>query len=82
MTTLAKTLSFDEDQVWVALSDGRTLGIPLMSFPRLLNATPTQRLKYEISHEGLHWDEIDEDISVPGLLAGRGDQMRRAATAA
>jgi Protein of unknown function (DUF2442) len=82
MTTSAKSLRFDDDSMWVELADGRTLGIPLAWFPRLLHATRTQRLKYEISAEGLHWDELDEDISVAGLLAGLGDQTHPAPKAA
>lgn len=75
MSTSAKTLSFDDHTMWVELSDGRTLGVPLAWFPRLLHATPEQRNQYRISvtGNGLHWDGIDEDISVAGLLAGRGD---------
>ena len=60
--------------MWVELSDARTLGVPLAWFPRLLDATPAQRERVEISRKGLHWEELDEDISVAGLLAGRGDQ--------
>jgi hypothetical protein len=63
--------------MWVDLTDGRTLGVPLAWFPRLLNATPKQREAFEISRLGLHWEEIDEDISISGLLAGRGDITRR-----
>jgi len=74
MSISAKALRFDDDNMWVDLSDGRTLGIPLAWFPRLLHATPEQRKRYEISGVGLHWEELDEDISVAGLLAGRGDQ--------
>jgi hypothetical protein len=74
MIISAKSLRFDEDSMWVELIDGRTLGIPLAWFPRLLHATPAQRLNYEISVGGLHWEELEEDISVAGLLAGRGDQ--------
>jgi len=59
--------------MWVDLEDDRTLGIPLAWFPRLLHATPAQRNDYELSRMGIHWDEIDEDISIAGLLAGRGD---------
>jgi len=66
----------------VSLSDGRTLGVPLEWFPRLLHATPEQRLVYELSPRGLHWDKLDEDISVAGLLAGLGDQTRQPAKAA
>ena len=67
---------FDRDSFWVDLDDGRTIGIPLAWFPRLLHATPEQRDKVELSRAGLHWIEIDEDISVAGLLAGRGDMTR------
>ena len=61
--------------MWVSLTDGRQLGIPLAFFPRLLHAAPEQRTAYVISGggAGLHWDELDEDISVSGLLAGKGD---------
>ena len=59
--------------MWVELSDGRTIGIPLAWFPRLLHANQDQLLNYELSVNGIHWDEIDEDISIDGLLAGRGD---------
>jgi hypothetical protein len=57
--------------MWVELSDGRTLGVPLAWFPRLQKATPEQRANVEISLVGLHWDEIDEAVSLAGLLAGR-----------
>ena len=68
----ASKLFFDDDNLWLILKDGRQLSIPLVYFPRLLNATLEQRLKYEISGGGicLHWDELDEDISVPSLLTG------------
>jgi hypothetical protein len=59
--------------MWVELSDGRTLGVPLAWFPRLLRATPEQREEVRLSRRGLHWDTLDEDISVAGLLAGQSD---------
>jgi hypothetical protein len=61
--------------MWVSLADGRQLGVPLAYFPRLLRATAQQRESFVISGggTGLHWDELDEDISVPALLAGKGD---------
>ncbi|MDB5690370.1 MAG: hypothetical protein JWL91_2246 [Sphingomonas bacterium] len=65
---------FDEYSFWVDLDDGRTLGIPLAWFPRLLHATPAQRAAVSLSRAGLHWEEIDEDVSVAGLIAGRGDE--------
>jgi hypothetical protein len=78
MSISATAVRFDEYTMWVDLSDGRTLGVPLAWFPRLLNATSAQRDHVELSRTGLHWEEIDEDISVAGLLAGRGDMTRRA----
>lgn len=77
MTTSPKNITFDADSFWVELSDGRTLGIPLAWYPRLLNATAEQLTDHELSPRGIHWDALDEDISVDGLLAGRGDQTRR-----
>lgn len=73
---------FDDDSFWVDLADGRTLGVPLAWFPRLLHATPEDREKVELSPDGLHWEEIDEDISIAGLLAGRGDMTRARKSAA
>lgn len=80
MSTLAIEASatkvwFDEYNMWINLSDGRQLSVPLEYFPRLLNATKSQREKYVLSGNGtgIHWEEIDEDISVPGLLLGNKD---------
>jgi len=72
----ASRVWFDRENMWVSLTDGRQLSIPLTYFPRLLNATSEQKEKYEISGGGvgLHWEEIDEDISVPGLLLGDKDR--------
>ena len=78
----ATHVRFDTDSMWVSLSDGRELGVPLAWFPRLLHATPEQRLQVRISTRGLHWEELDEDISVVGLLAGLGDQTRSATAVA
>jgi hypothetical protein len=67
--------------MWVDLSDGRQLGVPLAYFPRLLQAKPEERDSFVISGggSGLHWDELDEDISVKNLLLGIRDQTRRVA---
>lgn len=78
----ATAVRFDEATMWVDLDDGRTLGVPLVWFPRLLDGTPEQRSAVDIGTVGLHWDELDEDISVAGLLAGRGDQTVRQPRAA
>jgi hypothetical protein len=76
MTISATCVRFDDHVMWVELSDGRTLGVPLAWFPRLLRATPAEREQVELSSVGLHWEAIDEDISIAGLLAGRGDVSR------
>ena len=62
---------FDEDNLWVLLADGRTIGVPLVWFPRLLHAGQAARECFELSARGIHWDQLDEDISVQGLLASR-----------
>ena len=67
---------FDADSMWVELSDGRVIGVPLVWFPRLLHSTTQQKEQVRMSSHGLHWDDLDEDISVAGLLAGQGDQTR------
>ena len=82
MTISPTAVRFDEHTMWVDLTDGRTIGVPLAWFLRLLNATGAQREKAELSRIGLHWEELDEDISVAGLLAGRGDMTRHAEHAA
>lgn len=76
MNTSPKAVRFDDDSLWVSLSDGRTIAAPLAWFPRLLEATPEQRTQVELSQSGWHWDALDEDISVAGLLAGRPDLLR------
>ena len=77
MTISATAVRFDKDAMWVDLTDGRTLGVPLAWFLRLLNATPAQRARVELSRTGLHWEELDEDISIAGLIAGRGDMTQQ-----
>jgi hypothetical protein len=63
-----------DDELVVALTDGRTLAVPLAWFPRLANASAQQRAQYELLGDGsgVHWSTVDEDISVAGLLAGKG----------
>lgn len=73
MTISATSISFNESTMWVKLSDERTIGIPLTWFPRLLHASSEQLNDYTLTPRGIHWDALDEDISVAGLLAGRGD---------
>jgi hypothetical protein len=67
-----KAVSFSNETISVDLMDGRTIIAPLMWFPRLMNATPQQLLNWTIcgGGYGIHWEEIDEDISTEGLLMG------------
>ena len=71
-SALAKSLSFDDAMMHVTFFDGRILSVPLAWFPLLRNATPEQRANYEIGGGGigLHWENLDEDLSIAGLLAG------------
>lgn len=61
-----------DDTLSVSMRDGRTIIVPLVWYPRLLNATPAQRANWQISGGGygIHWPEIDEDLSTEGLLRG------------
>ena len=63
-------VDFDEDRMWVSLQDGRTIGVPLAWYPRLLRGSKTEREGYFLSPSGIHWETLDEDISVEGILAG------------
>lgn len=69
---LAKSVRFDDDMMHVTLTDGRIIGVPILWFPLLREATAEQRAHYEIGGGGvsIHWPEIDEDLSVAGLMAG------------
>ena len=81
MTTLAvqievptaNKVSVSEDTLSVDLSDGRTISVPIEWFPRLLYASPEERTRWRFigGGQGIHWEDIDEDISVAGLLAGK-----------
>ena len=73
----ATRVHFDQDSLWVGLSDGRIVGVPLAWLPRLLRATAEQREQLRISSRGLHWKALDEDISIDGLLAGVGDRTTK-----
>ena len=56
----------------VALADGRSISTPLKWYPRLVRATPSQRARWELigTGEGIHWPDVDEDLSVEGMLRG------------
>lgn len=74
-TAKATRVYFDDARLHVALADGREMSVPLSWFPRLLNATPEQRNGWELIGQGvgIHWEDIDEDISVAGLLGLSND---------
>jgi len=69
----AQRVALTEDALVVELIDGRTLTIPLTWYPRLAHGTQAERTNWRLigEGEGLHWPDLDEDISVEGLLAGR-----------
>ena len=66
------TVRVTEDTLAVDLADGRSISVPLAWYPRLLHATPVQRNQWQLAGAGfgIHWPEIDEDLSVGGILAG------------
>ena len=68
----AHAVQIERDELIVDLVDGRRVSVPLTWFPRLLHATSRQRQRWELlaDGEGIHWPEIDEDLSVVGLLRG------------
>ncbi len=69
----ALSVSLTDDTLSVDLSDGRSISVPIAWFPRLLYSTPQERNNWRLigKGQGIHWEDIDEDISVEGLLAGR-----------
>jgi len=81
---LAIDLAFSDSAFRVFLEDGRELSIPYAWFPRLLNGTAEQRSVWQLigRGEGIHWPELDEDISVLGLLAGHRSQAGHRKSAA
>ncbi len=66
-------LVVSDDALTVDLLDGRTISVPLGWYPRLLNGSPAERAHWRLiqSGEGIHWPDLDEDISVEGLILGR-----------
>lgn len=67
-----KNVHFDEDTLSVDLLDGRTITVPLVWYPRLLHATREQRANWKLAGAGfgIHWPEVDEDLTTEGLLRG------------
>lgn len=70
---IAEAIDFSENVMAVSLDDGRLLSVPLAWYPRLLAGTAQERVHYELigDGEGIHWPDLDEDISVEGLSAGK-----------
>lgn len=71
MAALATHVTATDDELIVTLSDGRSVSAPIVWFPRLAAATPSQRQRWRLvgDGEGINWPELDEDLSVDGLLA-------------
>jgi Protein of unknown function (DUF2442) len=71
-TALAQSITFGDDMMHVAMIDGRVLSVPIIWFPALHKANSEQLAKYEIGAGGrsLHWPDLDEDLSMAGLMAG------------
>jgi hypothetical protein len=67
----ATKVEFDENSMWVTLEDGRTVGVPLAWYPRLLKGSVEARKSFFLSPSGIHWEELDEDVSIASLLAYR-----------
>jgi hypothetical protein len=79
-----RRVTVTDDLLTVDLSDGRTISVPIAWFPRLAHGTAAERAKWKLigSGEGIHWQDLDEDISIESLLAGRRsgesqDSLRR-----
>ena len=70
--TRVRDVHCTEDLLIVDLQDGRTISVPLVWYPRLLHATADQRSRWQLASAGfgIHWPDVDEDLSVEGLLAG------------
>ena len=75
----AQDVQISDDELTVILDDGRKIVVPLAWFPRLLHATPEQRANWQLLGEGggIHWPDVDEDISVASLLRGTPSAEQR-----
>jgi len=73
MAGKATTVRLTEDALVVDLADGRTVSLPLAWYPRLLQGSPEERANHRLigDGEGIHWPDLDEDVSVENILAGR-----------
>lgn len=78
----ATEVTVTEDELVVVLADGRRIAAPLAWFPRLLGASPEQRQRFELLGDGvgIHWPDVDEDLSISGLLRGTPSAPSREAS--
>lgn len=69
---------FDDDKLYILLSDGREMGVPLEWFPKLKKATPEEKADWRLlgGGIGIRWEKLDEDISIEGIIRGRGAVYR------
>ncbi|WP_398470045.1 DUF2442 domain-containing protein [Tardiphaga sp.] len=67
----ARSVAFTETELVVTLLDGRRIATPLEWYPRLMNASSVQRENFEIMAMGIHWPDLDEDLSIAGMLKGK-----------
>jgi Protein of unknown function (DUF2442) len=79
MTDIATHVELTDDELILTLADGRAMSAPLVWFPRLLNASAEQRRRWQLigGGEGIHWPDLDEDLSVAGLLRGERSTVRQ-----
>lgn len=75
----ATTVNVTDDRLTVELMDGRTISVPIAWYPRLAYGTQRERQNYQIigAGHGIHWPDLDEDLSVEGLLEGRPSGERQ-----
>jgi Protein of unknown function (DUF2442) len=79
--TRVRSVSIDEERLSVELMDGRAIAVPLAWYPRLAGATPAERSHWQLAGGGygIHWPDIDEDLSTEGLLRGAPSPEMRSA---
>jgi Protein of unknown function (DUF2442) len=79
----ASNVRLRDDELAVVLDDGRTISVPLGWFPRLTHGTEAERANWRLigGGRGIHWDDLDEDISIESLIAGRGSAESQASLA-
>jgi hypothetical protein len=70
----ARSVEFTATELVVTLQDGRRIATPLSWYPRLVSASPAHRANYEIMPMGIHWPDLDEDLSIAGMLKGRAEK--------